>query len=163
MLTFEKLIQETTQRLAPENPMMSAAMVRDVLTDVGIDDALRDAVPSPQGRLIVYAITITGQKMHAESALQTFTYSRRIGSGLSAWVGENGTGKSTILSCLLWALTGSDSNIPKRMRPWIHDVLVEFSIGPAQYTSYAARNADGVAGRDNTGDPRRPTMLGRLG
>src|SRR5258708_27836723 len=146
MLTFEKLVQETAQKLAPNYPDITPALVRDVLTDTGIDESLHDSAPAAQGRLIVYSITIIGRKMHGEVALQPFRYTRKLGSGLWAWVGENGTGKSTILNCLLWALTGSDSGISKRIRPWIQDVHVEFSVGPLRFTSHVRRTTEGVTG-----------------
>src|SRR5579859_5179222 len=146
MLTFEKLVQETAQKLAVNYPDITPALVRDVLTDTGIDESLHDSSPAAQGRLIVYSITIIGRKMHGEVALQPFRYTRKLGSGLSAWVGENGTGKSTILNCLLWALTGSDSGISKRIRPWITDVHVEFSVGPLRFTSHVRRTTEGVTG-----------------
>src|SRR5260221_672181 len=85
-------------------------------------------------------------KMHAEAAQETFRYHRKLGSGLTAWVGSNGTGKSTILNCILWALTGSDSGVPKRLRPWIHDVLVEFSVGDSRFTSRVTHSNDRVSG-----------------
>src|SRR5712691_200078 len=146
VLTFDKLVQETAQRLAPEHADITAAQVRDVLADVGIDDQIRDTIPAAQGRLIVHSITMLGQKMHAEAAQETFRYHRKLGSGLTAWVGSNGTGKSTILNCILWALTGSDSGVPKRLRPWIHDVLVEFSVGDSRFTSRVTHSNDRVSG-----------------
>ncbi|MEP7287697.1 MAG: AAA family ATPase [Chloroflexota bacterium] len=146
MLSFEKLIQETTQTLAPTNPAITETLVRDVLTDAGIDDSLRDTAPTPQGRLIVHGVTIIGQKVNGDGVLEPFQYQRKLGTGLWAWVGSNGTGKSTILNCILWAITGSDSGIPKRIRPWLHDILVEFSVGEAQFTSHIIRANDGVTG-----------------
>src|SRR5258708_23174618 len=136
MLTFEKLVQETAQKLAPNYPDITPALVRDVLTDTGIDESLHDSAPAAQGRLIVYSITIIGRKMHGEVALQPFRYTRKLGSGLWAWGGENGTGKSTILNCLLCALTGSDTRIPTRIRSWIQDVHVKFSVAPLPFPSH---------------------------
>lgn len=146
MLTFERLIQETAQRIAPTHPDVTPAMVRDVLTDTGIDECLRDAPPTPQGRLLVHNVTIIGEKRRADGSTEPFKYSRALGSGLWVWVGSNGTGKSTILNSILWALTGSDSGIPKRVRPWLRDVLVQFSIGEEQFTSRVSRSNEGVSG-----------------
>ncbi len=146
MLTFERLLTETTQKLKTTNPDISPELVRDVLTDAGIDESLRDSMPSPQGRLVVHSVRIVGQKLHAETPTGQFHYYRKLGSGLWAWVGSNGSGKSTILNCILWALTGSDNGIPKRVRPWINEVVVEFSVGESQFTSRVNRTNDGVTG-----------------
>src|SRR5260221_1421517 len=146
MLTFERLLTETTQKLKTTNPDISPELVRDVLTDAGIDESLRDSMPSPQGRLVVHSVRIVGQNLHAETPTGQFHYYRKLGSGLWAWVGSNGSGKSTILNCILWALTGSDNGIPKRVRPWINEVVVEFSVGESQFTSRVNRTNDGVTG-----------------
>ncbi|HLY27539.1 MAG TPA: ATP-binding protein, partial [Aggregatilineales bacterium] len=146
MLTFEKLVQETAHRLAPEHPEIDATVVRDVLTDAGIDEAFRDSTPEAQGRLVVNSVRIIGQKMHGEVPGEPFHYYRQMGTGLWAWVGSNGSGKSTILNCILWALTGSDTGIPKRIRPWLHDIVVEFSVGEAQFTSRVTRINESISG-----------------
>src|SRR5438105_2703550 len=98
MLTFEKLISETSEKLKTTNPEISPDLVRDVLTDAGIDECLRDTLPTPQGRLTVHSIRIVGQKLHAETPTGQFHYYRKLGTGLWAWVGANGSGKSTILN-----------------------------------------------------------------
>ena len=146
MLTFETLVTETIQKLKTTNPDITPELVRDVLTDAGIDESLRDSMPSPQGRLVVHSVRIVGQKLHAETPTGQFHYYRKLGSGLWAWVGSNGSGKSTILNCILWALTGSDTGIPKRVRPWINEVVVEFSVGESQFTTRVNRTNDGVTG-----------------
>jgi hypothetical protein len=146
MLTFERLVLETARRVVPDHPDITPDLVRDVLTDTGIDECLRDTSPTPQGRLIVHNVTIIGEKRRADGGVEPFKYSRVLGSGLWAWVGSNGTGKSTILNSILWALTGSDSGIPKRVRSWLHDVLVQFSVGEEQFTSRVSRTNEGVSG-----------------
>src|SRR5579862_9132182 len=98
MLTFEKLVQETAQRVGGVQPDILPSEVRKVLQDTGIDETLRDAAPVPQGRLIVHSVTITGEKLRADGPAEPFRYHRDLGSGLWAWVGSNGTGKSTILN-----------------------------------------------------------------
>ncbi len=146
MLTFERLVLETARRVVPDHPDITPELVRDVLTDTGIDECLRDTSPTPQGRLIVHHVTLIGEKRRADGSAEPFKYSRALGSGLWAWVGSNGTGKSTILNSILWALTGSDSGIPKRVRPWLRDVLVQFSVGEEQFTSRVSRTNEGVSG-----------------
>jgi hypothetical protein len=145
MLTFERLIQETAQKLAPEHQEITPAVVRDVLQDAGIDECLRDATPMPQGRLIVNQLSIVGEKK-VDGHSEPFHYIRPLGTGLWAWIGANGTGKSTILNCILWPLTGSDTGIPKRIKPWLHDVSVQFSIGEEQFTSRVSRSGEGLSG-----------------
>jgi hypothetical protein len=145
MLTFERLVHETAVKLATNG--VDPTQVREVLTDAGIDTSLHDANTPPQGRLIVHNVRVVGEKKHADHQVaRAFNYYRELRSGLTAWVGENGSGKSTILSCILWALTGSDSGISKRVRPWIHDVAVQFSVGDDPYTSRVTRTAEGVTG-----------------
>jgi hypothetical protein len=146
VLTFEKLVQEIAQRVMTTNPDITPALVRDVLTDTGIDDCLRDTTPPPQGRLIVHNVTVAGEKRRTEAPSESFTYHRTLGTGLWAWVGGNGTGKSTILNCIIWALTGSDSGIPKRVRPWLRDILVQFSLGDERFTSHIERSGEGTLG-----------------
>ncbi len=152
MLTFERLVQETAQKLASDpfsdghDQDVGLAAVRDVLTDTGIDDCLRDSAPAPQGRLVVQSVTIIGEKHGADGASGSFHYHRVLGSGLWAWIGNNGSGKSTILNCIVWALTGAEGGIPKRIRPWIHDVLVQFSVGDEPFTSHVSRQNDAISG-----------------
>ncbi len=146
MLSFEKLVSETAQQLEKEHPELGTEAVREVLIDVGIDDMLRDALPAPQGRLVVHSLQVTGTKQHANGRTEPFRYERVLGNGLWAWVGHNGSGKSTLLGCILYALTGSDSGIPKRIRPWLREVLVQFSVGELPFTSRIARGEDGLKG-----------------
>jgi len=146
MLSFEKLVHETTRALVSDHPDMTPSAVREVLQDAGVDEALRDAVPAPQGRLIVHHVQITGDKLRAEGLPQPFSYQRKLGSGLWAWVGHNGSGKSTLLNCILWALTGSDSGIPKRLKPWIRDVAVQFTVGDQPFTSRVSRDGEAIRG-----------------
>lgn len=144
MLTFDTLVQETAQQLVDDAHKIDGDLVRKVLQDAGIDECLRQNMLTPQGRLIVHKIQISGEKRLTEDgSSQHFEYQRTLGNGLSAWVGANGSGKSTILACILWALTGSESGIPKRLRSWIHDVIVQFSVGDTHYTSRVTRTADG--------------------
>jgi hypothetical protein len=146
MLTFERLVLETAQRLSTAYPDITPEVVRDVLQDTGVDECLRDSASTPKGRLIVHYVDIEGEKSHGGVPGEKFRYTRTLGTGLWAWVGSNGTGKSTILNCILWALTGSDSGIPRRIRPWIRDVLVHFSVGDEQFTSHVSRTAEAVGG-----------------
>ncbi len=146
MLSFEKLVHETARSLAPDHPDLSNAIVRDVLIDAGIDDCLRDATPIPQGRLIVHHLHIAGDKLRPDGSSAPFCYQRAIGGGLTAWVGHNGSGKSTLLNCILWALTGSDGGVPKRLRSWIREVVVQFSVGAQEFTSRVSRSGEGLSG-----------------
>jgi hypothetical protein len=146
MLSFEKIVQESARTLAVEHPEITAEIVRDVLIDAGIDDVLRETAPTPQGRLLIHAIAISGNKQTGNGEARPFNYERKLGPGLWAWVGHNGSGKSTIFGCLLWALTGSDSRIPKRIRPWIGEIRVQFSVGDEAFTSRIKRDEDRISG-----------------
>ncbi|MBX3082457.1 MAG: hypothetical protein KF716_12545 [Anaerolineae bacterium] len=147
MLTFEKLVYLTEQKLAQTDKKIPADVIRDRLQDAGIDEILRQAMPGAHARLIVHDVHIAGEKRLTENgANQPFVYKRKLGTGLWAWIGKNGSGKSTVLNAIIWALTGSDSGLSRRVRSWLHDVLVHFSIGSEEYTSYISRSNDGVSG-----------------
>jgi energy-coupling factor transporter ATP-binding protein EcfA2 len=147
LLTFEKLVAETARKIAANGGKSDADMVRHVLQDAGVDEFLRQAAPNPKGRLLVHRIKISGEKRKSEStASKRFEYTRQLGTGLWAWVGANGSGKSTILNSIVWALTGADSGISKRVRGWLQDVVVWFSIGDEQYTSRVNRNGETITG-----------------
>src|SRR5438270_318061 len=109
MLTFERLVHETARKLISTNSEMDENVVREVLMDAGIDDSLRDAGLSPHGRLLIHNVHIIGEKERPtdNETPKAFNYYRELGTGLWAWIGKNGSGKSTILNCILWALTGS--------------------------------------------------------
>lgn len=144
-LTFERLVQKTADRLAAQR--IPAEAVRDVLQDAGIDECLRHTNPEPQGRLIVHQIHVLGLKRRSDTGSNGhFEYKRRLGTGLWGWVGQNGTGKSTLLNCIVWALTGADSGISRRVRAWIDTVCLWFSVGEAEYTSRIERSDDMISG-----------------
>jgi len=145
-ISFETLVTRTFSTLQRDHPDLTPAQVRSVLQDAGIDEAMRDSTVDWQGRIVVRAVHIGGDKRHTDSASTPFTYDRTLGPGLWAWVGRNGSGKSTILGCILWALTGSDSGIARRIRGWIHDVIVQFSVGDQIFTSRVIRQGELLTG-----------------
>jgi energy-coupling factor transporter ATP-binding protein EcfA2 len=150
LLTFDRLVTETTQQLvrADSQPKIDPDFVRHVLQDAGIDECLRHAVPAAKGQLLVERVRIIGEKRRNDGgASKRFDYQRALGPGLWAWVGANGSGKSTILNCIFWALTGADGGISKRVRGWLQDIGVCFRIGDDQFTSRVSRIAgEGISG-----------------
>jgi hypothetical protein len=146
MLSFEKLVHDTGLILEKEHPELTTTLIREVLMDAGIDDVMRESSPSMQGRLLVHRLHISGLKQHSNSKTTPFQYERALGPGLWAWVGHNGSGKSTILGCILYALTGSDADIPKRIKPWVREIIVQFSIGEGDFTSRITRGESGLTG-----------------
>jgi hypothetical protein len=159
MLTFDKLAQLTEERLAdlaksqPEK-QITADSIRGRLKDAGIDEILRQSMPGTQSRLIVHEVYLSGEKRQSETGVsQAFRYRRKLGTGLWAWVGKNGSGKSTILNTIIWALTGSEGGLSRRVRSWLRDVLVHFSLGTEDYTSYITRMGDGLRGGIFRGSP----------
>jgi len=146
MLTFEKLVQLTAERLSATNAMITPDLVANRLQDAGIVESLRQAQPSAQARLTVEWVHLAGEKASESGVNRPFTYERHLGSGLTAWIGANGSGKSTIMSTIMWALTGSDSGISKRVRGWLHEVIVHFTLGTSRYTSYIERTAEAIRG-----------------
>jgi len=149
LLTFERLVAETAYKLelAGALPGLTPEDVRAVLQDAGVDETIRHAMPVPKGRLLIDQILIVGDKRLRDGQPATrFEYKRKLNSGLSAWIGQNGAGKSTILNSAIWALTGSDSGLSKRVRSWINDLAVWFSVGDVRYTSRVNRQSDGGYG-----------------
>jgi hypothetical protein len=147
LLTFERLAQETAYKLSQTESDITPDSVREVLKDAGIDECLRDTAPTPKGRLTVNQVHIVGEKRHVEHGIpERFEYKRKLGSGLWAWVGANGAGKSTVLNCIVWALTGADAGISRRARSWLSDIAVWFTIGQNQFTSRVSRSAEVIAG-----------------
>lgn len=140
------MVRQTAEELAREHPNITSAQVREVLQDAGIDDALQDSTPVPQGQIIIRHVHVIGDKHRSDGSYIPFDYQRALGPGLWAWVGRNGSGKSTILGCILWALTGSDSNISRRVRSWIREIIVQFSIGDQAFTSRVVRQGDAIGG-----------------
>ncbi|MHB8626221.1 MAG: ATP-binding protein [Aggregatilineales bacterium] len=145
-LSFETLVQQTARELAREHPNVTSAQVREVLQDAGIHDSLQDSTPAPQGQIVIRHIHVTGDKRRSDGSYTPFDYRRALGPGLWAWVGRNGSGKSTILGCILWALTGSDSNVARRVRSWIREIIVQFSIGDQGFTSRVSRQGEAIGG-----------------
>jgi transposase-like protein len=95
---------------------------------------------------VIKHIRVVGDKRRADGMPAPFDYQRTLGPGLWAWVGRNGSGKSTILGCLLWAITGSDAGLSRRIRLWVRDVIVQFSVGEELFTSRVMRQGEAISG-----------------
>jgi len=140
MITFDELVESTRVGLSirKTNPkIVPSEVVRQILQSAGIPDLmqLKAGLESPR-RLIVKQIMIQGHKLEPDKGLRTpFVYRRLLGPSFNAWIAGNGTGKSTILKCIVWALTGVEPNIKPDVKPWLDTVSVEIEISEdAVYT-----------------------------
>lgn len=64
-----------------------------------------------------------------------FKYERKFYPGINTLISDNLKGKSSILKCIKFALTGRDK-LKKDVSSWIEHILLEFKIGDVTYTSY---------------------------
>ncbi len=105
------------------------------------DDYNKDSPNSLGKSLVIDRLLFTGQKKTRES----FTFDQPVYHGVNVWIADNHKGKSTIFKIIKFALTGADS-IKKDIKPWITEILLQFSIGKITYTCYINRT-----GRDRGG------------
>ena len=118
--------------------------VQEVLSEVDIADEIQheQVVASPQ-RLFLRRLQISGRKhkFHAPNTdVPPFRYNRSFEPGMNGWVAGNGSGKSTVMKAIVWALTGVEQHFKQDIRSWIEEVLLEFSIADGIYTiRYAPR------------------------
>ncbi|MBO9585255.1 MAG: hypothetical protein J7574_13920 [Flavobacterium sp.] len=59
-------------------------------------------------------------------------------NGINIWIADNQKGKSTVFKIIKFALTGKDS-IKKDIKPWIEEILLEFTVGKVTYTCHIDR------------------------
>jgi hypothetical protein len=89
----------------------------------------KDSPTSLGKSLLLNRLIFSGQKRGGEK----FIHDQHLYTGINAWIADNHKGKSTIFKVIKFALTGSDS-IKKDIKPWIEEIILEFSIGKIDYT-----------------------------
>lgn len=101
---------------------------------VQLDSVLNDEVTLNTGtHLELISIRVVGEK--PEEYGGAFTYERSFYPGINTLVSDNLSGKSSILKCVKYALTGRNS-IKKDVFDWLDCILLEFKIGGVTYTSH---------------------------
>jgi energy-coupling factor transporter ATP-binding protein EcfA2 len=138
-ITFEELVDSTYQRLlsTKSKAAITQENVRSILTNKKVPEILQNATPPHPAvkRLLVTRMYIRGRKPNFQSNRnQEFIYDQRLFPGLNGWVGENGTGKSSLLKAIAWAITGFSPNLKEDVKSWLEEANVEFQIDEALYT-----------------------------
>src|SRR5690242_1807860 len=107
-------------------PLLTIETVRQELEATGIASILaREPTQLQARRLIIRELMMTGRKTRVDQLdVEPFVYRRSLRAGLNGWVARNSTGKSTILKCIVWALTGVTPILKDDVRPWLETIAV---------------------------------------
>lgn len=133
-MNSDDLLEQTKASLQAAGDLLTETDIRQVFGEAGILDLLerKAAIESPK-RLLARTVYLRGFKVSDdESHRIPFTYRRSLGTGLNLWLGGNDSGKSTILKCILWALTGEEPNIKLDVRQWLTEIAIEFEVSNDQ-------------------------------
>lgn len=132
MITFDELVNLTYSRLLGKNKKgkIQVETVREILEDAGLIDLMQHGISVIQPRRITMRqIHLQGHKwITGEEATIPFEYRRRLGDGINAWIASNGSGKSTVLKAIIWALTGVKPTLKADVLLWLENVAVEIEI-----------------------------------
>lgn len=140
MTSFESFTETTFKQLQKRFPgsPFSQAMVNNVLAATSIAALFEhETVSVLPMRLLLHTFWISGHKYKGHSSTNEkvpFTYRRQFEVGVNGWIAGNGTGKSTLLKLIVWAITGVELPLKQDIRSWIEDVAIEFSIAGVLYT-----------------------------
>jgi hypothetical protein len=94
----------------------------------------KDSPASIGKSLLLNRLVFSGKKSTGE----TVAFDQTLYNGINIWIADNHKGKSTIFKIIKFALTGNDS-IKKDIKPWIEEILLEFTIGKVTYTCHIDR------------------------
>jgi hypothetical protein len=154
MITFNELVKQVDAKLAGQRGRrdpISTETIEEILGEAGIAGLMQQAGEGGTAqRLQVRQLWIRGRKWQSHGLEPVeFSYHRTLGPGLNGWVAGNGTGKSTVLKTIVWALTGVEPNFKPDVRTWLEDIAVEVDIsGDGLYTiRYSPRPGSQVSGR----------------
>jgi hypothetical protein len=89
----------------------------------------KDSPASLEKTLCLNRLVFSGKKRSGEE----WIFDQTLHKGINIWIADNHKGKSTIFKIIKFALTGSDT-IKKDIKPWILEILLEFTIGSVTYT-----------------------------
>lgn len=132
MITFDELVNLTYSRLLGKNKKgkIQVETVREILEDAGLIGLMQHGISVIQPhRITMRQIHLQGHKwITGEEATIPFEYRRRLGDGINAWIASNGSGKSTVLKAIIWALTGVKPTLKADVLLWLENVAVEIEI-----------------------------------
>lgn len=132
MITFDELVNLTHSRLLGKSKKekIQVDAVRRTLEDAGLTDLMQHGTSVIQPRRITLRqIHLRGRKwVTGEDATIPFEYRRQLEDGINAWIASNGSGKSTVLKAIIWALTGVKPTLKADVLLWLENVAVEFEI-----------------------------------
>lgn len=129
MITLDELINLTYATVSTKSKIELETVVK-ILSEVGIAGLMdRETVIDTPHRLLVRQVLIRGAKQELdELEAEIINYRRYLKPGLNGWIAGNGTGKSTVLKTIIWALSGVKPNFKPDILPWLSDVAVELEI-----------------------------------
>ncbi|MWB95019.1 hypothetical protein GON26_11635 [Flavobacterium sp. GA093] len=111
---------------------MSFDEIEDILF---LEESYNKDSPASIGKsLLLNRLVFSGKKSTGE----TVAFDQTLYNGINIWIADNHKGKSTIFKIIKFALTGNDS-IKKDIKPWIEEILLEFTIGKVTYTCHIDR------------------------
>lgn len=148
-MNIEELVTNIRARLQESGETVVSEYITQVLAEAGIVEVLAKQVEieTPK-RLLIRHIYFSGFKEQSQgSRSDPFTYSRTLDNGINLWVGGNDTGKSTILKCVLWALTGKEPNLKKDVLKWLTEVAIEFWLDDDPYLVQFSLDSGNVMGK----------------
>lgn len=100
---------------------------------IGVDGKLNEDITMPSGaHLELSKLRLLGNK--TKNVGGEFKYERKFYPGINTLISDNLKGKSSILKCIKFALTGRNS-LKKDVSSWIEHIFLEFKIGDVTYTS----------------------------
>ncbi|AWH86333.1 hypothetical protein HYN59_14995 [Flavobacterium album] len=106
---------------------ISSEEVEDLLH---LEESYNKDSPTSLGKsLLLNRLVFSGTKLSGEA----INFDQTLHKGINIWIADNHKGKSTIFKIIKFALTGNDS-IKKDIKLWIHEILLEFTIGKVTYT-----------------------------
>lgn len=121
----------------PGTPL-SQAMVEEVLAETGIPPLFeQETISVLPKKVLLHTLWVSGHKRKrhlSANEVVPFSYQRHLEVGVNGWIAGNGTGKSTLLKLVVWAITGVEPALKQDIRSWIEDVAVEISIADVLYT-----------------------------
>lgn len=135
MITFSQLVErtysylETNQKRGVADPP-TREFIAEILQQASIDDVLQraESLIEPR-RLIIQEIYLKGRKWQLETTEdQPFEYRRQLLSGINGWKARSGTGKSTILKAIQWAITGVRPKLKPDIESWLKRVVIQVEI-----------------------------------
>lgn len=123
-INYSQFIKDVYQSFASKASLEEIKEILDLEEDYNRDS------PSSLGKfLVLNRLIFSGKKNSGEK----ISFDQNFHKGINVWIADNHKGKSTIFKIIKFALTGADKIKPD-IKPWIEEILLEFSIGKDIYT-----------------------------